>query len=142
MKVKLLRENALLPKRATPLSAGLDLFACLDEDIFIDPNETAKIPTGIAVALAHSTAGLVFARSGLALKEGLAPANCVGVIDEDYRGEVTVALHNHSNKRAVIKNHDRIAQLVITPIIYDDAEETEKLDDTTRGQGGFGSTGR
>ena len=142
MKVKLLKENAVMPKRATALSAGLDLFACIDSDAVINPGQTVKIPTGIAVSLPSSTAGLIFARSGLAVREGLVPANCVGVIDEDYRGEIIVAVYNHSENAAVIRNHDRIAQLVITPVLYEDVTEAQELDDTKRGSGGFGSTGR
>ena len=142
MKVKILREGAKMPTRGTKVSAGLDLYALIENDLEIWPGETVKVPTGVAIALPNNTAGLIFARSGLAVKEGLAPANCVGVIDEDYRGEIIVALHNHSKTSSIIKNHDRIAQLVITPVLYEEVEEAESLSETERGEGGFGSTGR
>ncbi len=142
LKFKLLNENALMPKRATEFSAGLDLFACIDEDVRIEPKESAPIHTKVAAQMPPKTAGFIFARSGLAVSKGLAPINCVGVIDEDYRGEIIVVLYNHSENTAVIKNHDRVAQLVIMPVLYEDACLAESLDETKRGVGGFGSTGR
>lgn len=142
MLVKKLSKMAILPKRATDKSAGLDLFACCENDIVIKSGETVKVPTGIAIALPSDTVGLVYARSGLAVKNGIAPANCVGVIDEDYRGEVTVGLFNHSSEDFTISFGDRIAQLVVAPVIYEDVFEVDELSSTERGEGGFGSTGK
>lgn len=142
MLVKKLSDKAVLPKRATEKSAGLDLFACCENDIVIKSGETKKVPTGIALALPKNTVGLVYARSGLAVKNGIAPANCVGVIDEDYRGEITVGLYNHSKEDFKISFGDRIAQLVVAPVFYEDVVETEELSETVRGEGGFGSTGK
>lgn len=143
VKVVKLKENATLPTYATPNSAGADLYCALDSDtLTILPHQTAFIPTGIAMELPIGTVGLIYARSGLACKNGLAPANKVGVIDCDYRGEIIVALHNHTNEPKTIANNTRIAQLVITPYISVDFEESKEMSSTLRGEGGFGSTGK
>lgn len=145
MKIQIakLRENAKLPTRGSDKAAGYDLYACLDvEKVEIAPHTTAKIGTGLAVAVPDGYFGAVFARSGLAAKEGLRPANCVGVCDSDYRGEYIVALHNDSDEARTVSNGDRIAQLVIMPFLEAEFDEVEALDETTRGAGGFGSTGK
>ncbi len=137
-----LNENAILPTYATDYAAGADLYACLDGDsITIAPGETAFVRTGIAIELPHQTVGLIYARSGLACKSGLAPANKVGVIDCDYRGEIIVALHNHSTSPKIVENNMRIAQLVITPYLTATFQENSSISTTDRGAGGFGSTG-
>lgn len=140
--IKKLNEKAIIPTYGTSYSAGADLYACLEESINIEPGETFFVKTGIAMEIPEGYAGLVYARSGLACKKGLAPANKVGVIDSDYRGEIIVALHNHSNESVTVENGERIAQLVITPYITAIFNEVDVLEDTERGQGGFGSTGR
>lgn len=140
--VKLLRDGAKLPSYGTAEAAGADLYACLEEAVTIEPNATAFIPTGIALEVPRHCAGLVYARSGLACKKGLAPANKVGVIDSDYRGEIFVALHNHGTLAQIVENGERIAQIVITPVLQPVYETAEALSDTVRGEGGFGSTGR
>lgn len=140
--VKVLREGALLPSYGSREAAGADLYACLTESVAIAPGETAFIPTGIAMEVPAQCAGLIYARSGLACKRGLAPANKVGVIDSDYRGEILVALHNHGNQVQTVENHERIAQMVITPVITPVYEAVEELTDTARNTGGFGSTGK
>lgn len=140
--VKRLRENAKLPCRGSAEAAGADLYACIDAPVKVLPGETAFVGTGIAAAIPYGWAGLVFARSGLACKKGLAPANKVGVIDSDYRGEITVALHNHSACEVTVAPGDRIAQLLLVPVCMADYVETEELDKTDRGAGGFGSTGK
>lgn len=141
MKIKKLNENAVIPTYGTEYSAGADLYACTDEDITINPGETELIKTGIAIEIPVGYAGFIYARSGLASKKGLAPANKVGVIDADYRGEIMVALYNQSNEPQVITAKERIAQLVIAPFLKVEFEETDKLTITVRGDGGFGSTG-
>ncbi len=141
MKIKKLNENAVIPTYGTEYSAGADLYACTDEDITINPGETELIKTGIAIEIPVGYAGFIYARSGLASKKGLAPANKVGVIDADYRGEIMVALYNQSNEPQVIAAKERIAQLVIAPFLKVEFEETDKLTITVRGDGGFGSTG-
>lgn len=141
LKVKKLKENAHLPTRGSADAAGWDLYAAIDTPISIQPGTTAKIGTGLAIALPQYTFGGVFARSGLATKKGLRPANCVGVCDEDYRGEYIVALHNDSNEVQVVMPEERIAQLIILPYVVLDMEEVQELDDTERGDNGFGSTG-
>lgn len=141
MKIKKLNENAVIPTYGTEYSAGADLYACTDEDITINPGETKLIKTGIAIEIPVGYAGFIYARSGLASKKGLAPANKVGVIDADYRGEIMVALYNQSNEPQVIAAKERIAQLVIAPFLKVEFEETDKLTITVRGDGGFGSTG-
>lgn len=145
MKIKKLNENAIIPTRGSDGAAGYDLYACTlpnDKDkIDIFSGQTVMIKTGIAVAIPKGYVGLVFARSGLASKKGLAPANKVGVIDEDYRGEIMVALHNHSNQIPTIAVGERVAQLVVVPYMSLEFNEVDNLDDTERGIGGFGSTG-
>lgn len=133
--------RAQMPSYGTEFSAGADLSACMDQPVTIHPGRTEFIHTGIAVAIPEGLVGLVYARSGLACKQGLAPANKVGVIDSDYRGEIIVALHNHSAGDLVVEPGQRVAQMVIAPYIYAAYEERESLDDTERGSGGFGSTG-
>ena len=142
IKVKKLREGALLPTYGTAFSAGADLYACLEEEITILPGETKKIPTGIAMELPAGTAGLIYARSSLGTKKGLAPANKVGVVDSDYRGEFLIFLHNHGSEPQTICHGDRVAQLVVTPVFTPGFLEADTLSDTIRGDGGFGSTGR
>ena len=141
LKIKRLRPDAILPRRATAESAGFDLCACLDEDLTIEPFQLVRVPTGLAIALEPGTAGFVYARSGLASKFGVTLSNCVGVIDSDYRGEVQIAMTNHSQTPFTIHPGDRIAQLVIAPVLLPEPEETDTLPDTQRGSGGFGSTG-
>lgn len=142
MNVKKLDSNAIIPKYGSTDAAGMDLYALLDEpSVEIKPNETMFIRTGISMAIPKGFVGLLFARSGIACKRGLAPANKVGVIDSDYRGEIMVALHNHSKEVQTINNQDRIAQLAIVPFVHFTLEEVDDLDDTERGSGGFGSTG-
>ena len=141
IRVKILREGAALPTYGSAEAAGADLYACLTEPVTIDPGETAFIPTGIAMMVPRNCAGLVYARSGLACKKGLAPANKVGVIDSDYRGEIFVALYNHGSASQTIAHGDRIAQMVITPVLQLPYTAVEELSDTDRGQKGFGSTG-
>lgn len=142
IRVKLLKSNAKLPTYGSLEAAGADLYACLDVEIKIAPGESAFVPTGLAMEIPQGYAGLIYARSGLACKRGLAPANKVGVIDSDYRGEFIVVLHNHGNDVQVIANGERIAQLVITPVITPGFTEVEDLTDTKRAAGGFGSTGK
>ena len=131
-----------MPTFGSREAAGADLYACLEEPVTIEPGKTVFLPTGLSMALPKGYVGLVYARSGLACKQGLAPANKVGVIDSDYRGEFMIALHNHSTEPRVVKHGDRIAQLVVTPVIQPDYYEADTLDDTPRGTGGFGSTGK
>lgn len=139
--IKKLNAKAVVPTYGSEYAAGADLYACTDNDIEIKPHETYLVPTGIAVELPFGYAGLIYARSGLATKKGLAPANKVGVVDCDYRGEIKVALHNHSNEVQSISAGERIAQFVITPYLTAQFVECDSLSDTTRGAGGFGSTG-
>ena len=140
--VKILREGAILPTYGSDGAAGADLYACIPAPVTIAPGETAFIPTGLAMEIPEHCAGLIYARSGLACKQGLAPANKVGVVDSDYRGEVTVALHNHGAVARTIENGDRIAQMLITPVLTPTYVLVKELSDTTRNQGGFGSTGK
>lgn len=139
--IKKLKPNAIIPTYGTEYAAGADLYACLDEAVTIKPGETEFIKTGLAIEIPAGYAGLVYARSGLSCKQGLAPANKVGVIDADYRGEIMVALHNHSKELRTVNSGDRIAQLVITPFLTANFIETNELNTTVRGTGGFGSTG-
>lgn len=139
--IKKLNEKAIVPTYGSEYAAGADLYACNEEKIIIKPHETVLIKTGIAMEIPEGYAGLIYARSGIASKRGLAPANKVGVVDSDYRGEVMVALHNHSEKDGEIEPFERIAQLVVAPFLKVDFEEAEELSDTVRGTGGFGSTG-
>lgn len=140
--VKKLNEKAVLPTYGSEYAAGADLYACLDEAVTINPGETYMVHTGLAMEIPAGYAGLIYPRSGLASKRGLAPANKVGVVDPDYRGEFMVALHNHSLTAQTIEPGERIAQLVITPFITASFELTDELSETVRGEGGFGSTGR
>ena len=140
--IKKLKAQAAMPSYGSAEAAGADLYACLETAVEIAAGGTAMIPTGLAMALPEGTVGLVYARSGLASKKGLAPANKVGVIDSDYRGEVMVALHNHSAQAAVVEPGERIAQLVVAPVLRAAFAEADALSDTVRGEGGFGSTGR
>lgn len=142
IRVKKLREGALLPTYGTTQAAGADLYACLEAPLTIAPGETAWVPTGLALEVPEGCAGLVYARSGLATKRGLAPANKVGVIDSDYRGEITVVLYNHGSEVQTISSGERIAQLIITPVLTPAYTETDRLSETLRGTGGFGSTGK
>ena len=141
VRIKKLNDNAKVPTYGTDFAAGADLYACIDDVTTIKSGETKLIKTGIALEVPVGYAGLIYARSGLASKKGLAPANKVGVVDSDYRGEVMVALHNHSSEDKTIEPNERIAQFVIAPYLKAEFEEVDSLDDTTRGSGGFGSTG-
>ena len=142
VKIKKLNENAVIPTYGTEYSAGADLYALLDSTVEIAPHETTFIHTGISVEIPEGYCGLIFARSSMGAKRGLAPANKVGVIDADYRGEIMVALHNHSEKIATVEPGERVAQLAIVPFLKAEFEEADDLTDTTRGAGGFGSTGK
>lgn len=140
--IKKMNEKAIIPTYGSDFAAGADLYACLDESLVIEPGETVFIHTGVAVELPIGYAGFVFARSGLASKRGLAPANKVGVIDCDYRGEIMTALHNHGNTAQTIEHGERIAQLVIMPYAVARFNVCQELSETVRGEGGFGSTGK
>ena len=139
--IKKLNENATLPTYGSEFAAGADLYACIDEDTVILPGETKLIKTGLAIEVPLGYAAFIYARSGLASKRGLAPANKVGVVDCDYRGEVMVALHNHSGAAEVVSKGERIAQMVIAPYLKAEFSVVDELSDTSRGEGGFGSTG-
>lgn len=141
IRIKKLNEKAIVPTYGSEYAAGADLYACIEGDVVVAPHTTVVIPTGIALELPVGYAGLIYARSGLATKKGLAPANKVGVVDCDYRGEVKVALHNHGEVAQTVGVGERIAQLVITPYITAKFIEAEELSSTERGAGGFGSTG-
>lgn len=140
--IKKLNKDAKIPVYGSKYAAGADLYACLEEPLVIAPGCTAVVPTGVALELPVGYAGLIYARSGLATKQGLAPANKVGVVDCDYRGEVMVALHNHTDAPQAVAAGERVAQLVVMPYLAAAYEEAETLSDTVRGAGGFGSTGR
>ena len=142
VRVKKLNPIAKLPQYGSAEAAGADLHACLEKAIVVQPGETAWISTGVALEVPKGCAGLVYARSGMAAKRGLAPANKVGVIDSDYRGEITVVLLNHSKQPQTIEPGDRIAQFVITPVLTPEYILVDELSDTERGVGGFGSTGK
>ena len=142
IQVKRLRDGASLPTYGSEGAAGADLYACLDADVIILPGESSFIPTGLAMEIPRGYAGLIYARSGLACKKGLAPANKVGVVDSDYRGEFMVVLYNHGTEAQTVKHGERIAQLVITPVLTPAFSEVEDLTDTQRSAGGFGSTGK
>lgn len=143
LKIKKLRDNAVIPKRATEGSAGMDLYACIDEPVTVMPHECYKFPTGIAIALESANLGaFIFARSGLSIKHGLAPANCVGVVDSDYRGEIIVGIVNQYETPYTVEPGERVAQMVIMPVDLPEIEVVEQLDDTIRGDGGFGSSGK
>lgn len=140
--LKKLRENARIPTRGSSAAAGYDLYACLDEPVVIAPHTTVRIGTGITAALPDGYFAACFARSGLASRQGLRPANCVGVVDSDYRGEYIVALYNDSDAPRTVSDGDRIAQLVVMPYLAVEFCEVEALSETERGAGGFGSTGQ
>ena len=141
--IQKLRPGAKIPTRGSQQAAGYDLYACLEQDTLTIPaHETGKIPTGIALAIPQGYFGAMFARSGLATKQGLRPANCVGVVDSDYRGECLIFLHNDSDQPRCIANGDRVAQLVLLPYLSAEFQETDTLEETLRGAGGFGSTGK
>ena len=140
IKFKKLSENAVIPSYGTEYSAGADLYSSM-EDVTINPNETVFIHTDISIEIPVGLVGLIYARSGMACKRGLAPANKVGVIDSDYRGEIMVALYNHSGEAVTVSKGERIAQLVLAPFITADFTEADSLEDSVRGEGGFGSTG-
>lgn len=140
--VKLLRPGARIPTYGTEASAGADLYACMQDKVEVGPGQSFMIPTGIAMEIPKGYAGLVFARSSMGAKRGLAPANKVGVIDSDYRGEIRVVLHNHSGEPQSVEPGERVAQLLIVPVFTPGFQEAEKLSDTSRGAGGFGSTGK
>ena len=142
VRIKKLRENAVVPTYGSEYAAGADLYAAIDEPVTVEAGETKLIPTGLAFEIPEGYAGFVYARSGLASKRNLAPANKVGVIDSDYRGEVMTALHNHGKEPQTVEAGERIAQMVIAPYITADFILSDSLDDTERGEGGFGSTGR
>lgn len=142
VKLKKLTPDAIIPTYGTEFAAGADLYSSIKEDIIINPKETKFINTGIALEIPDGLVGLIYARSGLACKKGVAPANKVGVIDSDYRGEIIVALYNHSENPLTISYGDRIAQFVLTPYITANFEEADELSESIRGNGGFGSTGR
>ena len=139
--IKKLKENAIIPTYGTPYAAGADLYACLDAPVTVQPGQTVMIPLGFAMELPEGYAGFVFARSGLAAKRDLAPANKVGVIDSDYRGECMVPIHNHGKNPQTIEPGERIAQMAVMPFLAVEFLQTETLSDTARGTGGFGSTG-
>ena len=142
IRVKKLRENANLPTYGSQWAAGADLYACLEAPVTIEPHQTVMVPTGLALEVPVGCAGLIYARSSMGAKRGLAPANKVGVIDSDYRGEVMVALHNHGTAAQTVEPGERVAQLLITPVLTPAYEEASELSDTVRGVGGFGSTGK
>ncbi len=142
IQIQKLKENATVPTRGSVHAAGYDLYACLENEVQIGAGETVKIGTGLSIAVPEGYFGAIFARSGLAAKEGLRPANCVGVADSDYRGEYIVALHNDSEAVRTVTPGERIAQLVVMPYLSVEFEEVAALDETERGAGGFGSTGR
>lgn len=140
---KKLNENAVMPTYGSEFAAGADLYACTNgETVVIESGETKLIKTGLAMEIPEGYAGLIYARSGIANKRGLAPSNKVGVIDSDYRGEIMVSLHNHSNETQSIADGERIAQMVITPFLKVEYNEVEEISETVRGAGGFGSTGK
>lgn len=142
IKVKKLTPNATVPTMGSKFAAGADLYSAEDADVVIEPSETKFIGTGLAMEIPEGYVGLVYARSGLACKRGLAPANKVGVVDSDYRGEIKVALHNHGKEAQTVEKGERIAQMVIAPYLSVNYEEADELSETERGEGGFGSTGR
>lgn len=141
VEIKKLNENAVIPKYGTDFAAGADLYALIDGVVTIAPGESKLIHTGVAMAIPEGIVGLIFGRSGMACKRGLAPANKVGVIDSDYRGEIMVCLHNHSNVEQTVENGERIAQIAFVPYYAAEFELVDELDETMRGAGGFGSTG-
>ena len=142
LKIKKLKDNAVIPKRATSGSAGVDLYACIDEPITVKSGDLVKIPTGIAIELpSENMAAFVFARSGLGINHGIAPSNAVGVVDSDYRGEICVGLTNHGTEPFIVEPQTRIAQLIVMPVLPLPILEVDDLSDTERGEKGFGSSG-
>ena len=142
IRVKMLHSNAQIPTYGSAQAAGADLYACIDNAVVIAPGESAWIPTGIAMEIPEGFVGLVYARSSMGVKRGLAPANKVGVIDSDYRGEIRVVLYNHSKNEQCVEPNERVAQIVITPVITPGFSVAEELNDTQRSDKGFGSTGK
>ena len=142
IRVKKLHPNAILPTYGSSNAAGADLYACIDAPVTVAPGDVFWVPTGIALEVPVGCAGLIYARSSMGAKRGLAPANKVGVVDSDYRGEIKVVLLNHSKQPQTIEPGERVAQFVITPVLTPQYEEVEELTDTDRGAGGFGSTGK
>lgn len=143
VKIKKLRENAIIPRYATDGAAACDLCYCGECDLVIPAGKTTPVPTGIAISFGREdVVALVYARSGMAIRSGIAPANCVGVIDSDYRGEIIAGLHNHSSQDYTVSPGDRVAQLLFAPVYTADFEEADTLDETERNDGGFGSTGK
>lgn len=142
IEIKKLQDSAILPERGSVSAAGYDLFACMESDVVIKPHETKMIGTGLAAAIPEGYFGGIFARSGLSSKEGLRPANCTGVVDADYRGEIKVALHNDSEIERIVIVGEKIAQLVVLPFLSVEFDEVDTLSETQRGTGGFGSTGK
>lgn len=142
VKISLLRPEAVCPSYQSAFAAGADLYAAINEDIVIEPMQTVFVPTGIAMEIPEGYVGLICARSGLACKKGLAPANKVGVIDCDYRGEIMVALYNHGRAEVTVCKGDRVAQILLVPYLTAEFEKSESLSDTERAGGGFGSTGK
>ena len=142
IKVKKLKPGATVPTRGSKFAAGADLYSAEDADVVIEPSETKFIGTGLAMEIPEGYVGLVYARSGLACKRGLAPANKVGVVDSDYRGEIKVALHNHGKEAQTVEKGERIAQMVIAPYLSVNYEEADALSETERGEGGFGHSGK
>ena len=142
IRIRKLHPSAVIPTYGSAYAAGADLYACLEENVTVPAGKTVFIPTGLAMEVPAGCAGLIYARSSMGSKRGLAPANKVGVIDSDYRGQVMVALHNHGREDQTVAPGERIAQLVITPVFTPGFREVEELSDTLRGTGGFGSTGR
>lgn len=141
VKIKKVKESAKIPTYGTEYAAGADLYACMEENMTFAPGETKMVPTGLSFEIPVGYAGLIYARSGLASKRDLAPANKVGVVDSDYRGEVMVVMHNHGEKEQTIEPNERIAQFIITPYLKANFKEVTDLEDSERGAGGFGSTG-
>ena len=142
IRFKKTNDKAIVPTYGTEYSAGADMYACIDTPVIIEPGKTVLIPTGLALEIPEGYAGLIYARSGLATKKGIAPANKVSVIDSDYRGEIRIPLHNHSDEAVTIDVAERSAQIIFTPYLKVAFEESDSLSDTERGLGGFGSTGR
>lgn len=142
IEIKKLKDKAIIPTKGSQRAAGYDLYACADKDVVIAPHSTIKVGTGVSMAIPDGYFGAIYARSGLSAKQGLRPANCVGVIDSDYRGELIIALHNDTEDEKTINKNERIAQLIVMPYLSFEFQETDELDDTERGSGGFGSTGK
>ena len=142
IQIKKLNDQAIIPTRGSRQAAGYDLYACADKSVVIPPHGTVKVGTGISMSIPEGYFGAVYARSGLSAKQGLRPANCVGVVDSDYRGELIVALHNDTNTEKTIEKNERIAQFVVMPYLSVEFQVTDELDHTERGSGGFGSTGK